>query len=107
MGQEHFVDNDAIEKSGPFLQIIKNNTDRIGCSIVTYFDLRNYTCTLFGCNYNVGNFVANLAVKREKMTFIHTMLKTHMCVCNFKSSQNLKFEIIWEVSTKLKNVFEH
>lgn len=55
--QEHSVDNEIIAKSGSYLQIIKNNADRIGCSIIKYLDPRDYTCTLFGCNYNAGNVV--------------------------------------------------
>lgn len=54
---EHFVDNDTIAKIGRYLQVVKNNADRIGCSIVLYSNAENLTCSLLVCNYNVGNMV--------------------------------------------------
>lgn len=52
---EHFVDNDTIARIGRYLQVVKNNADRIGCSIVQYFNYADLVCSLFVCNYNVGN----------------------------------------------------
>lgn len=54
---EHFVDNEIIAKIGRYLQVIKNNADRIGCSIVRYHNSENLICDLLVCNYNVGNLI--------------------------------------------------
>lgn len=51
---EHIVDDDAIAKFGRYLQVVKNNADRIGCSLVQYQGAENSVCTLLVCNYNVG-----------------------------------------------------
>lgn len=47
----------GIETSGDFLQIVKSNANRIGCSVVKYLDPKNYRCSLIGCNYSVGNVI--------------------------------------------------
>lgn len=57
LSEEHFVDNSSLAKSGRFLQVVKGNADRIGCSAVEYLDDRNYRCTVIGCNYNAGSIV--------------------------------------------------
>lgn len=54
---EHFVDNDTIAQIGRYLQVVKNNADRIGCSMVQYSNSADLTCSLFVCNYNVGNMI--------------------------------------------------
>lgn len=57
LSEQHFVEIDGLAKSGQFLQVIKSNADRIGCSIVEYLDTRNYRCVVIGCNYNAGSIV--------------------------------------------------
>lgn len=57
LSEEHFVDDSALAKSGRFLQVVKSNADRIGCSAIEYLDERNYRCTVIGCNYNAGSIV--------------------------------------------------
>lgn len=54
---EHFVDNDIIAKYGRYLQVVKNNADRVGCSIVRYHNSEDFICDLLVCNYNVGNLI--------------------------------------------------
>lgn len=54
---EHFVDNDTIAQIGRYLQVVKNNADRIGCSIVQYSNAADLVCSLFVCSYNVGNLI--------------------------------------------------
>lgn len=44
----------AMDEGEDFLQLVKSNSDRIGCSVVKYRDARKYRCTLVGCNYNTG-----------------------------------------------------
>lgn len=57
LSEEHFVDDSSLAKSGRFLQVVKSNADRIGCSAIEYHDVRNYRCTVIGCNYNAGSIV--------------------------------------------------
>lgn len=57
LSEEHFVDDSGLEKSGRFLQVVKANADRIGCSAIEYRDVRNHHCTVIGCNYNAGSIV--------------------------------------------------
>lgn len=54
---EHFVDNATIAQIGRYLQVVKNNADRIGCSLVQYTNSADLVCSLFVCNYNVGNLI--------------------------------------------------
>lgn len=54
---EHFVDKEIIAKFGRYLQVVKNNADRIGCSIVRYHNSEDLICDLLVCNYNVGNLI--------------------------------------------------
>lgn len=54
---EHFVDDNIIAKIGRYLQVVKNNADRIGCSMVRYSNSEDLTCSLLVCNYNVGNVI--------------------------------------------------
>lgn len=56
---EHFVDSDAIAQFGRYLQIVKYNADRIGCSMVQYSNSEDLICSLLVCNYNVGNMIDN------------------------------------------------
>lgn len=55
--EEHYVDENVLAKSGQFLQVIKSNADRIGCSAIQYLDEKNYRCTVIGCNYNAESIV--------------------------------------------------
>lgn len=57
LSEEHNVDEDTLAKSGQFLQVVKSNADRIGCSIVQYLDVKNYRCTSISCNYNAESIV--------------------------------------------------
>lgn len=55
---EHFVNADVIAKIGRYLQVVKNNADRIGCSLVEYNNTDDSVlCALLVCNYNAGNVI--------------------------------------------------
>lgn len=57
LSEEHFVEDSGLAKSGRFLQVVKSNADRIGCSAIQYRDTRSHHCTVIGCNYNAGSIV--------------------------------------------------
>lgn len=62
------VSEAGLETSEQFLQMVKSNANRIGCSAVKYLDSRKYRCTLVGCNYNVGNVIGYPTYEMGKKT---------------------------------------
>lgn len=59
LSEEHFVDWSALKNTGRFLQLVKSNADRVGCSAIEYRDVRNYRCTIIECFYNARS-IANV-----------------------------------------------